>query len=279
MTEPSLLHLRTLLFVPGNRPERFDKAFDSGADAVCMDLEDAVGKEDKTGAREAVAAALASPQRVPPALVRINAADSQWYEKDVQKLSSLPPTVAIVLPKASLGQIQALTEKTGTRPLIALLENAASIEEAYAIAGHETVTALMLGGGDLMAELGGQLSWEPLFYARSRLLMAAVSAGCLAIDVPCLNLRDTAVIEEETRAVKALGYACKAAIHPAQIAPIHRALAPSDEEIIEAREMLAASRAATGDAVSWRGKMLDEAVIIMAERVLRLAGEHSDHPQ
>ena len=266
-------HWRSLLFVPGNRPERFAKAFASGADAVCVDLEDAVATRDKQFAREQVADALATLPPV-PTVVRLNALESAWHADDVKKLqTALPQAVCFMLPKARLNTVQNLADKTQGRPLFALIESAAALEEAYQIAAEKSVAGLILGGADLSAELGTDMNWEALFYARSRLLLAAASAQILAIDVPCLTLKDTQLISEETQRVKALGYSCKGAIHPAQIEPIHAALTPTADEIEGAESMLAALETSQGDAVEWRGVLLDEPIIAAAKIVLARAGK------
>jgi len=267
-------HWRTLLFVPGNRPERFDKALLSGADAVCLDLEDAVAASSQESAREQVVQALQSGAKT-PVVVRLNAAGTPWHESDIARLDCLPETVAFMLPKARLSSVQQLSSRTKGRPLFALIETALGIEEAYSIAAQEGVRGLMLGGADLTAELGASMTRDSLFYARSRLLMAASSAGRMAIDVPCLALKDEHTIAEETHLVKALGYSCKAVIHPAQIEPVHSVLTPSAAEIERAESMLAALKASDGDAVEWQGTMLDEPVIASARRILAQAGRNT----
>lgn len=266
------LNWRSILFVPGNRPERFAKAFAAGADAVCLDLEDAVKAADKPAARQQTMAALSQPPEM-PAAVRINAANVGWYEDDLSAVQQLPQQILAMLPKANLASVKQTAEQLPDRGLIAVLEDPLGIEEAYDIARQDAVVGLVLGAADLAAQLGARMEWEPLLYARSRMLMAAVSAGCLAMDVPSLELKDPAVVEAETRRVRALGYSCKAAIHPMQIEPIHLSLMPSDSEIDEARAMLAAYRDAGGGALAFNGVMLDEPVLIAARRTLAMAGQ------
>lgn len=266
------LNWRSILFVPGTRPERFDKAFASGADAVCVDLEDAVEAAGKQQAREQMYAALQKPRQV-SSTVRINGTGTRWHEEDVQAAGKLPDAVFLALPKAHLDGVQALSRETPKHQIIALLEDAQGIEEAYQIARQNSVVGLMLGAADLVAQLGAPMEWDALLYARSRMLMAAVNADCLAIDVPCLELKNPEVVFAQTQRVKTLGYACKAVIHPAQIEPVHRALMPSESDISQARAMLDTFDRAGGRAVEWNGVMLDEAVLVSARRVLALVGE------
>lgn len=265
-------HWRSLLFVPANRPALFDKAFSSGADAVCMDLEDAVRAEDKPAARAHVISALAQPRQA-AAAVRLNAVGSPWYEGDKQQLRGLSCEFTLLLPKAHLDSLATLIQDVPGHRIIPLLEDAQGVEEAYEIAQQEPVTGLLLGGADLAAQLGASMTWDALLYARSRLLMAAANAACLAIDVPCLALKKPDLVFRETERVKALGYSCKGAIHPLQIDPIHRALAPTAFERDEARAMLDAFEQAGGNAVALNGMLLDEPMLALARRTLALAGE------
>lgn len=264
------IHWHTVLFVPGNRPERFAKAFSSNADAVCIDLEDAVSENEKPAARDYVLTALTRPQSLDLA-VRLNVAGSANYDADLEKLCDIPDTTLMCLPKAHLRSVQILMQDFSKHPIIAVLEDAQGIEEAYEIAVQPEVVGLLFGGGDLAAQLGVSMSWDALLYSRSRLLLAAANADCLAIDVPCLALRDIDQIYNETLRIKDLGYRAKAAIHPEQIEPIRRAFAPTASEIVEAEAMLDVFAQSGGDAVSFNGKMLDKPILKAARRILTLA--------
>ena len=263
---------RSLLFVPGNRPERFAKAYACGADALCLDLEDAVGKAHKDSARSHIANALRLPTDVPVA-VRINGEDTKWHPADVQCLSQTPDSVFVMLPKARLSSIRRLWKAIQPRPLIALVEDPKGLLEAEEIATEPGVVALMLGGADLMSRLGGEISWDGLVYARGLLVLAAAAENCLAIDMPCFGLGDSLVDEArtETQRVAAMGYQCKAAIHPAQIPAIHGVLTPSSQDITRAQAMLQVYEDAGGDVVEFEGKMLDEPILISARRTLAIA--------
>lgn len=264
------VHWDTVLFAPGNRPERFEKAFSSGADAVCIDLEDAVSASEKPGARSHAAIALAKPQAADLA-VRVNVVGTANYAADLETLDDIPSTVVVLLPKAHLSSVQTFMQDFPRHRVVALLEDAQGIEEAYKIAEQPPVVGLLFGGGDLAAQLGISMSWDALLYSRSRLLLATANAGCLAIDVPCLALHDADQTYHETLRIKNLGYQAKAAIHPNQIEPIRLAFTPSASEITEAKAALNAFEQSDGDAVDFNGKMLDEAILKSARRVLTLA--------
>jgi (S)-citramalyl-CoA lyase len=153
---------------------------------------------------------------------------------------------------------------------VPLIETVAGLNNAGAIATEKGVAALMFGGGDFSAQLGVTLSWEPLMVARSQLVMAAAGAGKRTIDVPFIHMDDEAgLIGEATRA-KALGFSAKAAIHPAQIAPIHSVFRPTPDEIAEAEEAETAFAAASGAAVRFKGKMLEAPVMARYRQILAL---------
>lgn len=271
MLSGSNFNWRSLLFAPGNRADRLPKAFVAGADTVCIDLEDSVADADKEQARNNMVSVL--PARLQPHLqagVRINSADSKYYTDDVdalKELRKLKDSIFVMLPKARIDNIKDLQQRI-ENPLIALLEDANGIEEAYSIARQSRVFALMLGGADLVAKLGGQMLWDTLLYARSRLLMAASGSGCMAIDVPCLDFRQPEVVFAEVQKVKDLGYSCKAVIHPAQIPPVHRGFCPAPEEVARARAMIATFEDAGGSAVAYSGIMLDAPVIATARQII-----------
>ena len=130
----------------------------------------------------------------------------------------------------------------------------------------------MFGGADFAAEMGAQMSWEALLFARSHLLLAAKALGLDAIDVPCLNAADLDIVAAETARVLALGFTCKSAIHPAQLAPIHAQFQPSDEDVQQARRIVEAAEQAQGGVVLVDGAMVDRPVVLSAQRTLALAG-------
>ena len=281
--------MRSMLFVPGDRPERFAKAAASGADAVILDLEDAVVAERRPQARTEIAAWLRSGERKVPAWVRINPVDSDDALADLAAIIDGRPD-GIVLPKARDGSdverahhwLESLEARAGfARGSIGLLplitESAGALLRAPSFASLPArVTALTWGAEDLAADVGAAGNktadgeYELTFaMARSFCLLAAAAAGVAAFDTIDTDFRDTAAIERRARASRRQGFAGKLAIHPAQIAPIHAAYSPTQDEIAWAERVVAAFRAAPGaGAVAFEGGMLDKPHLRQAERIL-----------
>lgn len=257
---------RSLLFVPGDRPERFDTALASGADAVILDLEDAVPPAGKPGARRAIANWIDAAR---PVILRINAADTAWFEYDLA-LCRHPGVAAIMLPKAQAGPD--LAHVATQRATIALVESAQGILDLPAIAATPGVIRLALGAIDLALDLDTtcpEASFEPL---RLRMTVASRAAGLPGpIDGVTTDFNDPAAIAADATAARALGFTGKLCIHPAQIAPLHDALRPSEALLARARAIVAADAASGGAAVSLGGEMLDRPVVERARRALRYA--------
>lgn len=271
---------RCVLFVPGSRPERYAKAWASGADLVCVDLEDAVGPGDKDSARRAALDYLATAPAGPGPVLRINGLRTAWGLADLLALRAHPAALPLLmLPKVeSAVEIEILRAVLGARSpgVIALIESARGLEQAHAIASAPGLIGLMLGGADYCTELGAQIGRNSLLYARSRLAAAAAAGGVLAIDVPFLDLSDGEGLAAETRHARELGLAAKAAIHPAQVEPIQRELSPTAAEIAQAERILAAYRSAPHEALAVDGKLVDRPIVLAAERILARAGR--THP-
>ena len=277
---------RSVLFVPGDRPDRCDKAMVAGADAVCVDLEDAVGPAAKAGARDSVAAFLAKWRERPPAagpgrarrtpvIVRVNDPDSEEGQRDAASLAGGPRPDAFMIPKVTAADgIRSAQQLLGEDiPLFPIIETAAGLENAVQIgAASPAVAALMFGGFDLSAELGAKPEWEPLLYARSWVVHAAALSRLDTIDMPSRDFRDVTRLHAEAEKARRLGFTGKVAIHPAQIPVIHEVFTPSPEEVEQARRILEADRAADGGAVSLDGRMVDRPVVEAARRVLARKG-------
>jgi (S)-citramalyl-CoA lyase len=267
---------RCVLFVPGNRPERFDKAIASGADMVCIDLEDATPLDAKTTARSSALAFIENYRGACELILRINPISSVFGQDDVRALSELKQAPGLLmLPKVeTAAEMQSAQLKLAHQRTqwIALLESASGIENAFAIAATPGVCALMFGGADYTAQLGALMSESSMLYARSRLAAAAASQQLLAIDVPHLDIHNVDSLHSETMHVKALGFACKSAIHPNQVAPIQQFLMPTSAEIEHARGVLAAFHSAPEAAIAYLGKLIDRPVVLAAESILKRAG-------
>lgn len=257
-----------LLFCPADRPDRFGKAMER-ADAVILDLEDAVDPRRRSAAREAVAASDLDPSRV---IVRVNPAGTEDHAADLSALS-LTPYRAVMLPKAE-GAAD-LTALKGLR-VVALCETAAGVRAADDLAAADGVVAVMWGAEDLVASLGGTSSRradgryrDVASFARSSVLLAAGAAGKPAIDTVHLDIADLAGLAAEAEDAAAVGFAATACIHPSQIETVRAAYRPGDEQVAEAVELLAAAEAAGGGVFRHNGRMIDGPVLAHARAVLR----------
>ena len=257
--------IRTPLFVPANRPERFARAAASGADAIILDLEDAVAPDAKDAAR----AALRRDFTDLPVIVRINAAGTAAHDADLAAMAALCPD-AVMLPKAeSAAGCQAVARALNAMPLIALIESARGLAHARDIAATPGVVRLAFGSVDFCADLGCAHLPELLLPARSELVLAARLAGIAApIDGVTVQLDDPQISHDDAAHARALGMTGKLCIHPRQIAPVRRAFAPSDAEIDWARRVLTSGEGA----VSVDGAMVDEPVRLRARAILAQAG-------
>jgi citrate lyase subunit beta/citryl-CoA lyase/(S)-citramalyl-CoA lyase len=254
----------SLLFVPGSRPDRFAKAKAAGAGLTVIDLEDAVAADDKDAA---LAAALGQVAEAPQGwAIRINAVRTAAGVRDLAALVDSPalPEVLLVPMVELAGDLEVIAGALGDRcpQLIPLIETPRGLRHAFAIASADKVAAVMFGGGDFSGELGVELAWEPLLAARQQLLLACAEAGKPAIDVPFIRLEDEAGLAEEAARARAIGFSAKAAIHPTQLPAIHAAFLPTEAEVAEAREALAAYEAGGGRAIRFRGRMLEAPFII-----------------
>lgn len=271
-----------LLFCPGDRPDRFAKAADR-ADAVILDLEDAVAAVSKDTARRAVveASATLDPVRT---VVRVNAVGTPEHALDVAALADTRLRTVMVAKAGPelLGSLPALaTTLPGVR-VLALCETAAGVLAAPELARRPEVVALMWGAEDLVASLGGTSSRRPdgayrdvARHARSAVLLAAGAAGKAAVDAVHVDVGDLDGLRAEAEDAAASGFAATACIHPSHVPVIRAAYAPTPEQVTAARALLdaAAANPAGPDAVfTHDGRMVDGPVLRHAEAVLRRAG-------
>lgn len=265
---------RCLLFVPGSRPERFDKALAAGADFICIDLEDAVGLDDKDRARDsALAFVAANPGARERLIIRINPVASDAGAKDLAAVAATAaPPASVMLPKVeAAGDIATADAALGHHDLalIALIESPRGVLAAEAIAdASPRLVALMFGGYDYAIALRGAPSWDTFLMPRARLAQVAASFELGFIDVPYVELADAAGFEAETLRVIALGATARAAIHPSQVSIIVRCFAPTADAVASATRVIAAIEAAKGEAVKVDGKLVDRPIELAARRVL-----------
>jgi citrate lyase subunit beta/citryl-CoA lyase len=263
----------TWLFVPGNRPERFDKARAAGADEVICDLEDAVPVEAKTAARASVAHWLSTDGR---GWVRVNAVETPWYEEDIDALVGLPGLRGFVVPKAE--SPEALLALGARSAVIALIETALGVHRAFEVAAGPAVHRLAFGSIDFAADIDAAENDTALLMARSTLVLASRVAGKPApIDGVTQALTDVALIRADAVRARELGFGGKLCVHPAQIAPVAEAFRPNPDQIARARTTLAAAGADAG-ASGVHGLMVDKPVLDRARRILAAVDEETHAP-
>ncbi|NMF91022.1 HpcH/HpaI aldolase/citrate lyase family protein [Aromatoleum petrolei] len=259
---------RTYLFVPGDRPERFDKACAAGADAVILDLEDAVTPERKAIARDAVRSWLAAGGR---ACVRLNGTDTDWFDGDCALLDQ-PGLVGVVLPKAERAE-QLARLATRLRPgvrIVPIVETALGLWNALELASAPGVERLAFGSVDFQLDSGILGDGEELLYARSRLVLASAIARIDApVDGVTVAINDIDQLQADTRRARLLGFGAKLCIHPKQVVPVNEGFMPAEAEVVHARAIMAAVDAAAGiGAINLDGKLIDRPVIERARKIL-----------
>lgn len=262
---------RSYLFVPADRPERYAKALGSGADAVIVDLEDAVAPAAKDSARAMLADWLArgaGPASV-RVIVRINAADTPWFDDDLALLRSAR-VAAAMLPKAERSDDLA---RIPHECLLPLVETAAGVDALRELARAPRVQRLVFGSIDLQADLGIAGDDDELLLFRSQLVLHSRLAGIAPpVDGVCAAIDDAAALEAQTLRARRLGFAAKLCIHPRQVDAVNRGFTPSPEELAWARRVIEAAAAAGGAAVAVDGKMVDKPVLLRAQALMQQAG-------
>jgi len=271
---------RTFIFSPALNPDMYVKALKSGADIVCVELEDGVAPKDKKRARNNAIELFENDPEVDDRVervLRINCVRSEFGLLDVQALlaSNCPPS-AIMMPKV-LGPDEVvwlddlLTEKGHSTRIHVIIETNQGLENVTKIArASKRIDALFFGGYDMAAELRCDMAWEPLLYARSRLVHAAASEGLDAIDVPYLDLNDDAGMRREAEMSKSLGYSGKGAIHPKQISILKDVFTPSGQQIKYARRIVETFLKADTGLVVIDGKLIEKPVVREMQRLLSI---------
>ncbi len=259
------LGYQSLLFVPGSRPERFEKALASGADLVVIDLEDAVGPADKESARDAAIAALGDPRLG----IRVNGLRTKQGLADLLALSITNVPYIMIPMVEAVAEIEIAHAILGPGVgLLPLIETVKGLGVGQAVAASPGIAGVMLGGADFAGELGVAMSWDALFAARSAIVMACAAARVPSVDVPWLDLDNLDGLADEAGRIKAMGFTAKSVVHPKHVAVVHGVMRPKAVEIAEAHEAEAAYAAAGESAVRFNGKMLEAPVMARYRRIL-----------
>jgi (S)-citramalyl-CoA lyase len=273
----SILSLKSWLFTPATKADRFERAAEVHADALIIDLEDAVALSDKQKARTAALEYLEQPagSRLPCAL-RINAPVTRTGIEDLHSFLESPAAPDyIILPKCDspgfVSMVRSLLDQAAKETqIIALIESAKGVEALPDIVKSDVrPVALLFGAADMAADLGAKTAWETLLFVRSRIVQVAASAGVVVVDTPFFDITDLEGLKGESKAAQDLGFHGKAAIHPKQISTINEVFAPSAEEVAKARQILAVNQQGVG---SVDHQMVDEAVARKARLTLERAG-------
>ncbi|WP_284984381.1 CoA ester lyase [Arthrobacter sp. efr-133-TYG-118] len=268
--------LCTLLFVPADDARKVNKALESGADAVVLDLEDAIAPQAKDDARRRARGILDARTKGGPAIiVRINAPDTGWGVSDLEVLGGAALD-AIMVPKATPRMLCLLPGRCP--PVIGLVETAQGVEEAAGVAADPRVVRLMLGSADLAADVGSELRADELdlLYPRSRVAMASAAAGIEGpIDVVHLDITDDDGLVAASGRSRSLGFTAKACIHPRQLGPVKDTFRPGEDDIVRALAVVEAYEQAqiNGHGVATVGtKLVDLPVLRRAQRTLTISG-------
>ncbi|AEI82391.1 citrate lyase subunit beta-like protein (plasmid) [Cupriavidus necator N-1] len=260
---------RSYLFVPGNRPDRFVKASQSGADRVILDLEDAVAEADKDAARQQVAEYLGAGGA---GIVRINATHSRWLD-DVMACRQ-PGLQGVILPKAESADlisriVQLLPAGVKVLPLIETARGMKSLDEIASTVGVER---LVFGTVDFRTEMGIEGDDEELLYFRSMIVLASKAAGKAApIDGVTVSINDADELQRACIRGRRLGFGAKLCVHPSQVQAVNKAFGPSDEQIAWAVKILHTAKS-SGGVFKLDGEMVDAPVIARAATLLKEAG-------
>lgn len=280
---------RSMLFLPGNNPNMLINAGYLGADAVIFDLEDAVSPTEKDAARILVRNTIHymdfENQEI---IVRINSIDTDFFKADIDAILPEKPDM-FLLPKTSTpGDILAADEyiteaekklglPVGSTGIMALIETALGVENAYAIAScSKRVKAILLGAEDLTADIQcvRTKQGKEIEYSRSRVVIAARAAGIEVYDTPFTDVNDDEGIITDTAFAKSLGFSGKSSISPRHIEVINKAFSPTNAEIDYAYEVIDAINLAKQQgkgAIALRGKMIDAPIVARAERTIAMA--------
>ncbi|MGN0713656.1 MAG: HpcH/HpaI aldolase/citrate lyase family protein [Anaerovoracaceae bacterium] len=279
---------RSMLFLPGNSPNILLNADFLGSDSIILDLEDAVAPTEKDAARILVRNAITSLGYTREVIVRINPVESPYWQKDLRAIIPVKPDMIMPTKVGCAADVKIVADfitqlekefgmEEGGVKMIPLIETALGVENAYEIASaNPRVTAIFLGGEDFTADMRCKRTKEgtEIFYARSRMVLAARAAGVDVYDTPWTDVEDYDGLIEDAKFAKSLGFTGKSSISPRHIPFINEVFSPTEEEIQYARDVFACIEKAKAEGkgvVSLRGKMIDAPIVARARQVLEAA--------
>ncbi|QCJ01156.1 HpcH/HpaI aldolase/citrate lyase family protein [Agrobacterium larrymoorei] len=266
---PHNVHARdalSYLFVPGNRPDRFEKALASGADRVIVDLEDAVAAGEKDAARSAADRWFRIGN---PAVLRINGIDSYWFEADLAMAARFPEA-EVMLPKADPASVERVLKYLVDRPVIALIETVSGLMQASELASTRGVSRIAFGNIDFSTDARIHVTSPALDHARFQIAMVSRAAGQPPpIDGVTAALDDEDQLVNDIRNARAYGFGGKLCVHPKQVALVNQLFGPDEKEITWAKAILSAVEAAGDNVVQFEGKMVDRPVVERATQILQ----------
>ena len=280
MTHRIIRPRRSFIFTPGLRPDMFPKALASGADMVCVELEDGIAPKDKAEARQKAMALFEAPQANDGVerIVRINSMRERFGIEDVNAvLANNTPPPALMMPKVRTPDEvvmldQLLTEASHATRLHVIIETNEGLEAAFEIAKCSSrIDAMFFGGVDMAAELRCKNTFESMIYARSRVVHASAAAGLDVIDVPFLDLDDPEGMRVEAEKVRDLGFSGKGSVHPKQIAALNEVFTPTQAQIARARRITTEFEAADTGLVVIDGKLIEKPVLRDMYRIVAIA--------
>lgn len=259
------------LFVPSNQLEWINKAENSEADGLILDLEDSVPTSEKSKTRKGLANYLSTKEIKKPFFIRINPLSSSDGEEDIALFqNTFKNFLGLIIPKIeSPKELSCLKEET---KVILLIETPLALEGLSLLTKDKKVIGLALGGADLSAELGSDMSWDALLMARSMIIIEASKQDLLTIDSPFMEINSEDQLAEESLRAKSMGFNSKFAIHPKQAKIIRERFLPTQREVEEAKSIVEAYNNSKGGVISVDGKMVDEPVIRLMKKRLFLAG-------
>jgi citrate lyase subunit beta/citryl-CoA lyase len=277
--DKTLVFSSNFLFVPGTRPERFSKALDSGANAVVLDLEDAVPEEAKEAARNAIRIAWPnfSDEQKNRLVIRTNSPGTKFYAADLIMAQELNVSCILIPKSESVDQINGAALILPNTAIIPMIETALGLDNLREIANSNQVIRLALGNLDLQADLG--MVCDPdeteLQTARYQIVLASRLAQIAPpIDGVTPSTDDAARISNDAQRAKRMGFGAKLCIHPKQVGLVKAAFMPSDEDLAWAQRVVDADKTSKGGAIKLDGRMIDRPVVLLAQRTLALAGKH-----